>query len=817
VAWKYNWLTNHNRGRFGLFHIFALTFLAVPIGCLSSHGLPHQSREPALSSSGSRVVARLGSSFLVHGGPVRSIAFSSDGTLLASAGQDRLVRIWDIRSRALLQLMQGHTEVLHAVAFSPNNELVASAGGDRVIRIWQTSTGKLIRRLPGHEGQVYALAFAAHAPLLASGGGDNQVRVWDLSTSTQVAALKGHEGNVYSVCLSEDGSTVCSASYDTTVRIWETKSGRCITTLKDARSCVSAVALSADGASVAAAFGNGKIVKWSATKSNLELSWDAHEGGVNCLAFAKQGELLSGGEDGFVKSWDASNGVLLGSVKTRLVPVHCIAFSKNGKQFAGGGGGRRIQLWDYDTFTEMPIVPGHAGSVTSLAIVSGDLRLFSGGHDGRIIEWQSDGPELIRAWQAHLGGVSGLSSSPSGRTLVSCGRDDTLRFWDSATGRGIKSIALSSSASCVDWASDGSVVIVATRDGVIRAIDAEKYVQVFQVMVRGEEVEAIACSPISRVFASGGARGILRTWDLTSGKLMFEVQAHDGGIHSISYPKEGDVLATAGNDGTINLLACSTGQILHSIRAHRDGAYAVAFSQDSRLLISGGWDKAVRLWEIASGKQLFELEGHQDGVSCVRFGGKPTVVFSGSADTTLIKWSLVPIPPMRGSPWKTLNELWTDLANDDAGIAHKAILAFASMGPDSCRFLLSMLTTSSIDDKVEPLIDSLDHDQATERENAERELMLVDCEIRLRSRLQLNPSPESRLRIVRLLASIDGCVIPHKETLRRLRAVQALEWAENDNAKQTLRSITTDSPWNSVRRHATLALKRLNQQERLKR
>jgi WD40 repeat protein len=163
----------------------------------------------------------------VPNGPVYDAAFNTLTGRLATAHADGTVRLWDTAIGGQIGVLQGHTAPVRAVAYSPDGSVLASAGGDEdsgdgsEIRLWDAATGEHITTLEGHTGMVTDLAFNVDGTLLASASVDNTVRLWDVISGTLAATYDDATAPVRAVLFKPDGTWLAAAGDDTVVRLWE--------------------------------------------------------------------------------------------------------------------------------------------------------------------------------------------------------------------------------------------------------------------------------------------------------------------------------------------------------------------------------------------------------------------------------------------------------------------------------------------------------------------------------------------------------------------------------------------------------------------
>ncbi|MBP8857449.1 MAG: serine/threonine protein kinase [Anaerolineaceae bacterium] len=282
-----------------------------------------------------------------HTDHVSSVAFSPDGSILASGSSDNTIILWDVGSGEKLHTLVGHPGDVLNVAFSPDGNTLASGSRDWMGILWDVKSGEKLRNLVGHTGSVRSVAFSPDGSTLASGSYDNTIILWDASSGEILHTLAGHTGSVRSVAFSPDGSTLASGSYDGTIILWDVKSGIKLRTLTRHTDAVSSVAFSPDGSTLASSSGDGTIILWDVTSGELLQTLIGHTDYVTSVAFSPDGSTLaSGSYDDTIILWDASSGEILHTLAGHTGSVRSVAFSPDGSTLASVSYDGTIIIWD---------------------------------------------------------------------------------------------------------------------------------------------------------------------------------------------------------------------------------------------------------------------------------------------------------------------------------------------------------------------------------------------------------------------------------------------------------------------------------------
>jgi WD40 repeat protein len=154
-----------------------------------------------------------------HFDEVLAVAWSPDGTRIASGEHDSTIQVWDTRTGKRLLTYQGHSNQVLALAWSPDGTRIASGSFDNTVQVWDAKTGKRLLTYRGHINTVFSVAWSPDSTRIASGSDDGTVQVWDANTGKRLLTYHGDNNPVLTVAWSPDGTRIVSGSYDGTVQI----------------------------------------------------------------------------------------------------------------------------------------------------------------------------------------------------------------------------------------------------------------------------------------------------------------------------------------------------------------------------------------------------------------------------------------------------------------------------------------------------------------------------------------------------------------------------------------------------------------------
>lgn len=503
----------------------------------------------------------------------------------------------------------GHTAKIHDVIFTHDGSHLVSAGQDKVVRVWDVHTGQTVRIIRGEigdgpAGKIYAAALSLDDRYLAVGGrlagGHKQditaIRVHDFRDGAVLGLLRGHEDVVSDLAFSPDGYRLASASADKTVRIWDVDNGGQLRVLEGHTDFVQAVAFSPAGNRLVSASADGTLRLWGTAQGTLIRVMEGHEGAVLSVTFSPDGRYIaSGGDDKTVRVWNAQTGEHVKILAQQDTTIVSLTFSRDGRRLLispGWGGGYVCTLLSVPSGEVLVRFRAHTNVVLATAISpDGKVAATAGGDDKEIYLWDTQTGQRLRklAGQGHV-------------------------VWSVGFGRDGRSIAYGNEFNHLE------------ADHHLGALQKVIHLKAngYDEIAPGGKVKDP--SAYFRAFDRHGDHGV-RTRDgrygyqsvlqvLRAGEVLYEIERNlaSGARHrSYTFTHRGKYIASGGSGGVLTVYRSDTGEQLRDFVGHTGAVFTVAVSPDDRTLISGSADQTIRLWDIESGKNLLTFFVGSDG------------------------------------------------------------------------------------------------------------------------------------------------------------------------------------------------------------
>jgi WD40 repeat protein len=784
-----------------------------------------------------------------------AVALSADGkTLACNFATDNAIFLWDVASGKVLPSIKVSNNARGGVVlggtmaldFSPDGKLLAVLNSEGNIQVWDWANDKEVQQLGkksdvrfGGFNQRGVLAFAPDGKHLVSFAltiDNNMVvsafKVWDTATWQEAVSIPvaNNGGFVSAAGFSPDSATLAFVDTDGTVKLVETTTGKMIKTMEGPKLPIGRA---------------GTTLLFAADGKTL---------------FQRNALMTS------VREWNLATGTdarMLGADPKERRPggnaaAASMTMAPDGKTLVLTGQDQMIHFIDVASGKELesPAGKGHLGSVDFVRFSPDGNQLWTS---------QSLGSTLHR-WEAgtakELGETAGLTVgfrpalSADGRFIATLAPDrGAIHILDSVSGKTVHNIPSKADNDLREMvlSPDGKYLALRSRlNQNIELVDTQagKRLHLFAIITgdppRGAVLQApvviapagMLFAPDGKTFASYSEPDKLALWEVPTGKKLKVVALPQNlvGLFPAAWSPDSRCLAFDTRDGNVVLCELATGSVRHvfgkvkqmvkdnlvgvappnlrSGLAVPDGG-KVAFSPDGSLLMLGSVDRAVHVWDVTSGKEVANFPGHIGGITSVAFAPDGRRVASGSTDTTALVWDLPQTaakPPLVALNAEEVDARWQALLDGDASKAFAAICALAASPKEAVAVFKDRLQPAPPLDaeKVQKLLVQLDSDKYKERQQASTELIKLGERVvpALDKLMASQPALDLQRRIEVLLERLAGPKLMG-ESLRAVRAIEALERIATPEARELLAQLAAGAPGAMITVASQAALERL--------
>ena len=466
---------------------------------------------------------------------VRSLAWSPDGKQIVT-GSGFLVSVWDAET-GLERMSLRHGGVLGGiwcVAYSPDGSRIASGAEDGKAKVWDAKTGLELHSLNGHTAGVASVAFSPDGRQLVTGAWDNTVRAWETERGEELLVIKGHADWVLGVAFSADGRRIVSGSVDTTAKVWDAQNGQNVTAIKCAPiGGIASVAFSPDSKCIVVAGEKrtGKLQEdyvaniWDVETGKELIALRGHTDFVHSVAFSPDGlRIATSSRDKTVREWDAATGQQLRVLEGHTSPI---TYSPDSAILATGYEDNFLKLLDTKTGQVIRSLDVHARRLRSVVFSPDGTRIVTASDDAIARSPTESG--VARVWNTKTGeqlhvldgvitnmfSTQTLAFSPDGQYILTVCRDNMAKVWKTATAQEFLVLkGHTSPLTSVAFSPDGQRVITGSFDKSAKLWELERGLEVFSFNGHPNEVTSVAFSPDGRCVVTGtwNTDNTLRLW-----------------------------------------------------------------------------------------------------------------------------------------------------------------------------------------------------------------------------------------------------------------------------------------------------------------
>jgi WD40 repeat protein len=571
---------------------------------------------------------------LDSGSPLYILCPSPDRRILATAGQDAIVRLFDPETGAVeKEIATGQIEV-NGVAFSPDGKELATAGDDGTIRIWVLATGAERLQIAAHPEKAFQLLYTPDGARIVSCGDDPDIRVFAADSGRLLQTLRGHQRGIQSLLL-VDAQTLVSTSDDFTARCWRLDT-QTETSRVTSAGHVWAVAAGPERDLLITGNGDNEIEAWN-LREQRKISQVRHLDSIQSLALHPAGGLLAAGDHGgSIRLWRLGAGGQISPDDYRVWQAHqgstySLIWSRDGSRLISAGKDGRVISWNLvveDTHgpKRFKIDPS-----SSFCLIPGTTSLVASGGDHRA---------LVR-WNWSAGTAEGRFTEEANYQQVCVSPDATLL----AAIRGRRVLEVLPIEECflrppqvrrllLDWNPGGKVgevrfspdsqsVAVPFQTDDTEGQPAAKHLWLHgppkfgrreQLPVPG--VAQAAFSPDSQRLALATVAGLV-LWDISRREALWERAQPDTTL--VAFSEDGKLLMTGGQNRLVVVWNAQDGSIRFRLAGHRSSILSLSISPDGDTLATASRDGVIKLWHVPTGQELFELREAGSCCRCLQF------------------------------------------------------------------------------------------------------------------------------------------------------------------------------------------------------
>ncbi|MEO5332027.1 MAG: NB-ARC domain-containing protein [Magnetococcus sp. YQC-5] len=578
-----------------------------------------------------------------HTHRIASIRITRDGDKMITGSDDSTIKIWDIESKKLLKTLRGHRGNVLGVAVSPDSKLVASAGADQSLLLWEIENGSF-QRLAGHTGTVSWCDFHPNGNYLVSASYDNTLILWDVKEKKIIHHLKGHTKEILDCAFSPDGSYIASTSEDEKIILWETETGNIYKTYRAHDGLISEFSFSADGRYVASVGYDALIVRNPKNHRIVFKQKQTDTGFISCVFGTKGNIIITGMVDGSIIVWSCPGGKRLFTLKEHKESViHC-AIHPDGKRMVSVSGDRSIILWDLTTKSMVYQIMEEWNAYYGTSFSPDGRLLAAASHKNglTIWDWQKNTIEKELIMEAkHLNEYNNAWDGrffPDGQKLAAV-FVDTVCLWETASWKLLwtKKINEDEETYCLSINHDGDHIVVGASDYNLHIFDLQGTIINTLEGHTGYVFDCYFHPKNSNLVIAAYTDETLRLWNIKENKEVHTMHGHTEDLYGCAVHPNGRGYSVS-NDGTMREWNLETGKEIHCFKGHKALIYGLAIHPEKNWAATASEDHTLKIWDLETKACLMTFHANDHLSKCAFHPTEPIIAVTGGCGVYFLRW-----------------------------------------------------------------------------------------------------------------------------------------------------------------------------------
>lgn len=603
-----------------------------------------------------------------HSSAVMAADYSADGKLVATAGSDHTVKLWDAATKLEITSFFGHRFAVNHVAFSPNGKYLVSTSDDNTALVRDIHTREVVKKFTA-KNYITSAAFSPDNKWIALAGYDRNLLVFNLVTGDTLHTMQTDPtvtGDGIEVQFSPDGKWLAIGEDDRTLRLVNTDTWKVAHTLRSdggmCGGCATKVAFSSDSRHLALSVKNGRTALYDIKDSvTLTHTFFRNKRDIKSIDISKDGKLLLVAKKDSIFLWDIKTKKRLSAISPDVEKINNVIFDPD-NNFLVSGNNNQASVWnqagkklgafsgileqrheqgmgyDPDDFWERNIAR-YVDYKNSLSITEDGKYIVNGKIGKKARMWELNSGKIKVDYTGHEKTVLCSVMDEGEGWLLTGGGDGKAILWELNTGKKIRAFEGHNEVIFdVAISHDKQKVATCGWDGyvIVWDLNTGKPLSSFKST---SSAYNIAFSPNDVYVLVTRLNNAVELWEYESRQMVRDFKGHQDIVTSLQWsPQDDQTFATTGRDGNILLWDVASGLIKQRIKSE-EAVFDALFYKDHQLITAGA-DRVIRFHDLNTGKVLHELKGHQAAVTALSVNKEKQLLATGDKDGVIKLWHL---------------------------------------------------------------------------------------------------------------------------------------------------------------------------------